>query len=66
MARRWHVASSHDEDLCTDHLHGYLKIEEIPSIVSEGGSFSIKRLISLANTRGGKDNITIVLVRVAG
>jgi serine/threonine protein phosphatase PrpC len=48
--------------LCSDGLHGYLKIEEIPSIVSEGGSFSIKRLISLANTRGGKDNITAIIV----
>src|SRR5688572_6793407 len=48
--------------LCSDGLHGYLKLEEIPDIVAEGGAFSVDRLIALANGRGGKDNITAIVV----
>ena len=48
--------------LCSDGLHGYLTLEEIPSILAEGGAFSVQKLINLANGRGGKDNITAVLV----
>jgi protein phosphatase len=48
--------------LCSDGLHGYLTLEEIPSILSEGGAFSVQKLIAMANTRGGKDNITALVV----
>ena len=48
--------------LCSDGLHGYLTLEEIPSILAEGGTFSVQKLINMANSRGGKDNITAVLV----
>src|SRR5262245_7055232 len=48
--------------LCSDGLHGYLTLEEIPSILSEGGTFSVEKLVTLANSRGGKDNITAVVV----
>ena len=48
--------------LCSDGLHGYVTLEEIPSIVSEGGAFSVQKLIQMANSRGGKDNITAVVV----
>ena len=48
--------------LCSDGLHGYLTLEEIPSILAEGGAFSVQKLIQIANSRGGKDNITAVLV----
>ena len=48
--------------LCSDGLHGYLTLEEIPSILAEGGAFSVQKLIEMANNRGGKDNITAVLV----
>jgi protein phosphatase len=48
--------------LCSDGLHGYLTLEEIPSIVSEGGAFSVQKLIAMANARGGKDNITALVV----
>jgi protein phosphatase len=48
--------------LCSDGLHGYLKLEEIPAIVSEGGAFSVEQLIEVANARGGKDNITAIVV----
>jgi protein phosphatase len=48
--------------LCSDGLHGYLALEEIPAILAEGGAFSVEKLISMANARGGKDNITAIVV----
>jgi len=50
--------------LCSDGLHGYLRTEEIPPLTKLGGEESVRRLIDLANTRGGKDNITAILVEV--
>jgi serine/threonine protein phosphatase PrpC len=51
--------------ICSDGLHGYLRTEEIPPILAEGGHFSVKKLIELANSRGGKDNITAIVVEVS-
>lgn len=50
--------------LCSDGLHGYLQPEEIPHQVGEGGQSAVDNLVRLANERGGKDNITAVLVEV--
>jgi serine/threonine protein phosphatase PrpC len=50
--------------LCSDGLHGYLHPEEMAEIAAPGGQFSVQRFIDLANSRGGKDNITAVLVEV--
>ena len=50
--------------LCSDGLHGYLNDDDIPSIVEMGGESAIERFIALANERGGKDNITAVLVGI--
>jgi len=50
--------------LCSDGLHGYLEDADIPGIVEMGGDASVKRFIDLANERGGKDNITAVLVEI--
>jgi serine/threonine protein phosphatase PrpC len=50
--------------LCSDGLHGYLRDEDIPLIVSMGGTPAVKRFIDLANERGGKDNITAILVEL--
>jgi protein phosphatase len=50
--------------LCSDGLHGYLELAEIPSLVSVGGEPAVDHLIALANNRGGKDNITALLVEV--
>jgi protein phosphatase len=58
----WEVAIGDVFLLCSDGLHGYLRIEEIPTILAEGGAFSINRLIALANGRGGRDNITAIVV----
>lgn len=51
--------------LCSDGLHGYLKTEEIPSLTNLGGRDSVRKLIDLANSRGGKDNITAVIVEIS-
>jgi protein phosphatase len=50
--------------LCSDGLHGYIKDEDIPAIVEMGGAAAVERFVSLANERGGKDNITAILVEI--
>ena len=53
---------------CSDGLHGYLESEaELAQILAtEDGEEIPRRLIGLANARGGKDNITCVALRVPG
>lgn len=60
----WEMTVGDSYLLCSDGLHGYLRLEEIPSILAEGGSFAVNKLIELANGRGGKDNITALVVEV--
>jgi serine/threonine protein phosphatase PrpC/CRP-like cAMP-binding protein len=51
--------------LCTDGLHGYLEESELPELFEETPEDALtQRLIDVANERGGKDNITAVVVRV--
>ncbi len=50
--------------VCSDGLHGYLENDEIPSIIEDGPELATQRFIDLANERGGKDNITAVVVTV--
>jgi PPM family protein phosphatase len=50
--------------LCSDGLHGYLRDDDIPAIVRMGGEAAVGRFIELANQRGGKDNITAILVEL--
>lgn len=50
--------------LCSDGLHGYLRLEEIPRIAEARGEAAARQFIELANERGGKDNITAVLVEI--
>jgi len=50
--------------LCSDGLHGYLRDEDIPAIVALGETSSVETFVRLANDRGGKDNITAVLVEI--
>ena len=54
--------------LCSDGLHGYFEDErELGEILSHGeGEELPKQLISIANARGGKDNITSVVMRLPG
>ncbi len=48
--------------LCSDGLHGYLELAEIPDIVALGGEKAAVAFVDLANERGGHDNITCIVV----
>ncbi len=51
--------------LCSDGLHGYLEESELPKLFEEQSEEALTpHLIQIANDRGGKDNITAVVVRV--
>ena len=54
--------------LCSDGLHGYMPDdEEVAKVLSGGDSAELpKQLVDLANDRGGKDNITAVVLDVTG
>ena len=51
--------------LCTDGLHGYLQDKEIAPLLSlEPMQDAARQFIALANARGGRDNITTIIVSV--
>jgi serine/threonine protein phosphatase PrpC len=50
--------------LCSDGLHGYLDADEIPELMALGGNRTVQALLDLANERGGRDNITAIVVEV--
>jgi serine/threonine protein phosphatase PrpC len=50
--------------VCSDGLHGYLHEHEIAHIISLGPDLAVRSFIDLANNRGGKDNITAIVVEV--
>jgi protein phosphatase len=52
--------------LCSDGLHGYLDDGEIDGLMLGEREGVTNRLIELANERGGRDNITAVVVDVEG
>lgn len=53
--------------LCSDGLHGYLQDEEVAPLLASGPPQELpKRLVDLANERGGRDNITALVVSVEG
>ena len=48
--------------LCSDGLHGYLLEGEIEAYGSDSAETSCQALIDVANSRGGRDNITVMCV----
>jgi serine/threonine protein phosphatase PrpC len=50
--------------LCSDGLHGYLQEGELEGLMSGADDEAPHRFVALANERGGRDNITVVLVFV--
>jgi CRP-like cAMP-binding protein len=54
--------------LASDGLHGYINhnAELEPYLDEQDGEVAVRDLVELANKKGGKDNITCVLVRVGG
>lgn len=53
--------------LCSDGLHGELSDEEIEKVFHQEDEpgIIVKKLIRLANQKGGSDNITAIVVRLA-
>jgi serine/threonine protein phosphatase PrpC len=53
--------------LCSDGLHGYMADEETLAVLSQEPVAELpKKLIDLANNRGGKDNITAICLKIPG
>lgn len=54
--------------MCSDGLSDLVSLEEIEAEICSKSSLQkkAKRLIALANEKGGRDNITVVLVKVEG
>jgi serine/threonine protein phosphatase PrpC/CRP-like cAMP-binding protein len=51
--------------LASDGLTGYLETpEELGALLVPDGDAAVKALVNLANERGGKDNITTIIVRL--
>lgn len=50
--------------LCSDGLHGYVEEAELGAILTQGPDTATARLIDIANARGGRDNITAIVVEV--
>lgn len=50
--------------ICSDGLHGYLVDDEIAEHLMKGAEAAVHDLIALANQRGGRDNITAIVVSV--
>ena len=48
--------------LCSDGLHGYLRMEEIPALLAHPDEDTALTLMDLANSRGGRDNITAIVI----
>jgi serine/threonine protein phosphatase PrpC len=51
--------------LCSDGLHGYLREGDIQEVMAQGREGAVKGFIDLANGRGGKDNITAIIVDIS-
>lgn len=53
--------------LCSDGLHGYLNDDEVATLTASTPPKDLPdRFVALANERGGKDNITTVVVACSG
>lgn len=60
------VAASDRFMLCTDGLHGYLRDDDEVRVLIGGESIKVSAhaAIALANQRGGKDNVTAIVLEV--
>lgn len=48
--------------ICTDGLNGYVPDADILKIVNEYGDSSTEKLVETANSTGGRDNVTVVIL----
>lgn len=52
--------------LCSDGLHGYIRDDsEIPPMLELGTEQGARGLVDMANERGGRDNITAVVIQLS-
>lgn len=58
----WPIEAGDRYLLCSDGLHTYVQLDEIADILEDGGQAAVDQLIDLANGRGGRDNITAIVV----
>jgi protein phosphatase len=51
--------------LCSDGLTGHVRDEEIADVASQDGDVEslCDQLVNLANSRGGEDNVTVIVAR---
>jgi protein phosphatase len=57
---------AHDRFLvCSDGLHGYLDQAEVARMRDGAVKTTVERAVALANQRGGRDNITAVVVELS-
>jgi protein phosphatase len=49
--------------LCSDGLHTYVDAPELPEACKRDLPDATRALVELANSRGGRDNITVIVVR---
>ena len=52
--------------LCSDGLHSMVSEADIKKILKSGDNDMAQRLISLANESGGRDNISVITVKIVG
>lgn len=50
--------------LCSDGLHGVVKPAEMAEAVSRTPTEAVEALVTLANQRGGPDNISVIIARI--
>jgi serine/threonine protein phosphatase PrpC/CRP-like cAMP-binding protein len=52
--------------VCSDGLHGYLGDDELPALLGQEKQRLVDLLVDLSLQRGGKDNITAIVIAVEG
>ncbi len=52
--------------ICSDGLYGYFEDEEVPALCAEVKEDLADRLVDIANERGGRDNITAIVLAFGG
>ena len=50
--------------LCSDGLHGKVSDKEISLMLRNHETAAVPQLISLANERGGEDNVTVIILKI--
>lgn len=62
---RWFALESEDYLIaCSDGLHGKVSNKELTKMIDKLGVSAVQPLITLANERGGDDNITVIIIKV--